>query len=98
MPFSRDFYETGDGPEILTDSRMPPFGVAQMLVDYTRLGDDPDPLTALPSSDLFRFWLLSHTDMNVLYGAKLWRTAVLRECLPSPDAVLNFEALAEPLQ
>jgi hypothetical protein len=67
------------GPEIITDTAMPPFGVAQLLVGDT-----------VPSTDLFRFWLLSHTDVNMIAGPRFWRTAVLRECLPDVDAALEF--------
>jgi hypothetical protein len=94
MPFSRH----ANGPEIITDTPMPPFGVAELLVDCTRLGATPDPLTALTSTDLFRFWLLSHTDTNMIAGPRFWRTGVLRECLPSADSAMEFMALGELLQ
>lgn len=87
MPFSRDLYEIGDGPEIITDPPMPPFGVAEALTDKIQHGPD-----------LFRFWLLSHHDANMIVGPQFWRTSVLRECLPSHDAPLDFVALAEPWQ
>jgi len=81
MPFSRH-----TGPEIITDTPMPPFGVAEALVDKTEHGPD-----------LFRFWLLSHTDANRVAGSRFWRTGVLRECLPSADEALTFTALGERL-
>jgi hypothetical protein len=77
----------GSGPEIITDMRMPPFGVAETLVDKTEHGPD-----------LFRFWLLSHTDANMIAGPRFWRTGVLRECLPRPEIEMNFVVLAEPLR
>lgn len=73
MPSSRHA-----GPEIITDTAMPPFGVAQLLVGDT-----------VPSTDLFRFWLLSHAAAE---GRRFWRTAVLRECLPSAATVMEFTA------
>jgi hypothetical protein len=84
-----------NGPEIITDTPMPPFGIVQLLVDCTRLGDNPDPLTELTSADLFRFWLLSHTDANMVASQRFWCTGVLRECLPSADGTLEFTALGE---
>jgi hypothetical protein len=88
MPFSRHDTVEADfnGPEIITDTPMPPFGVAELLVDY---GLGPD---------LFQFWLLSHTDTNVFAGRRFWRTGVLRECLPGVDSALEFAALGEPLR
>jgi hypothetical protein len=59
---------------------MPPFGVASALAPI----DGPD---------LFLFWLQTHTDV---LGARFWRTAVMRECLPDPDGELTFVALAAP--
>jgi len=87
MPFSRAYTNEANGPEILTDTPMPPFGVAEALVDKVEHGPD-----------LFRFWLLGHADVNCVAGPRFWRTGVLRECLPSPDTALDFEALAEPLR
>jgi len=79
-----------------TDTKMPPFGVAESLVDMSRITDLPPTLAAsFTPSDLFRFWLLSH---DATLGALFWRTAVLRECLPSPDSTLDFVALGEPLR
>jgi hypothetical protein len=46
------------------------------------------------SAERFRFWLLTHTNYQ---GATLWRTAVLRECTPDPQGVLEFTACAQPL-
>ena len=80
MSFSRHA-----GPEIITDTPMPPFGVAELLVDKAEHGPD-----------LFRFWLLSHTDVNMIAGPRFWRTAVLRECLPSADTALEFTTFGEP--
>jgi hypothetical protein len=88
MPFSRLYTTEADGPEIITDSCMPPFGVAEVL-----LGTQPD---------LFQFWLLTHRqDIALVTGPMFWRTAVLRECLPREIDVaagLQFTALAEPLR
>lgn len=67
--------------QVETDTLMPPFGVAEVLVDATWLA----------ASDPFRFWLQTHTDP---VGPKFWRTAVLRECLPDPDGELMFVALS----
>jgi hypothetical protein len=39
-------------------------------------------------ADRFRFWLLTHGSYQ---GERFWRTAVLRECLPSGEA-LEFAA------
>jgi len=60
--------------------KMPPLGVADLLLGHT-----------LDSADTCRFWLSTHT---VFLGEAFWRAAVLRECLPSPDDELHFEALA----
>jgi hypothetical protein len=86
MPFSRHDTVKADfnGSEIITDSVMPPFGVAELLVDKAEHGPD-----------LFRFWLLSHSDTNMIAGPRFWRTGVLRECLPSADGMLEFTALGE---
>lgn len=59
---------------VCTDSKMPPFGVAEAIV---------------PQADAFAFWLLTHRDP---LGALFWQTAVLRECLPSPERDLEFHA------
>jgi hypothetical protein len=48
------------------------------------------------SPDRFLFWLLSTGGCTEL-GARFWRTVVLRECLPSPEAELSFEAFSGPL-
>jgi hypothetical protein len=74
---------------------MPPFGVAEALVDSASRG------TALTGTDLFQFWLLTHDEACVVTGSKFWRTAVLHECLPRAvdvDAGLQFVALAPPLR
>ncbi len=60
---------------------MPPFGVAATLVNEDGL-----------QRDLFRFWLLSHSDTNVIAGSRFWCMAVLRVCLPAPETALVFEA------
>jgi hypothetical protein len=88
MPFSRhDTVEANfHGPEVITDTSMPPFGVAEALVNKAEHGPD-----------LFRFWLLSHTDANMIAGSRFWRTGVLREYLPSADGTLTFQALGELL-
>lgn len=72
--------------QILTDTPMPPFGVAESLMP-----DQKGP-------DLFAFWLVSHHDTEIWRAREFWRTAVLRECLPSADANLDFVALGELLQ
>ncbi len=64
--------------QIETDTPMPPFGVAEAL-------------TPASGPYMFRFWLQTHTEP---LGAKFWRTAVLRECLPNPADELLFVALA----
>lgn len=52
---------------------MPPMGVADDLLRETE-----------PSSvERFRFWLLTHQSVE---GARLWQTAVLRECVPEPSS------------
>jgi len=87
MPFSCLHTTEADGPEIVTDSQMPPFGVAEALLG--------------PTADLFQFWLLTHHDNALVVGPQFWRTAVLRECLPRAidiAAGLQFTALAEPLR
>jgi len=62
---------------IETNTLMPPFGVAEALAPVS-------------GTELFLFWLQTHTDP---LGAKFWRTAVMRECLPNPDE-LTFVALS----
>lgn len=69
-------------PQVLpieTDTLMPPFGVAEALVDETWLGH----------TDIFRFWLQTHAEPR---GPLFWRTAILRECLPDPEIGLQFAA------
>lgn len=86
MPFRRPHNVTSD-PE------MPPFGVAEALVECRA--------TAFEQGDLFQFWLLTHSDDVAHIGPTFWRTAVLRECLPRAvdvDAGLQFVALAPPLR
>lgn len=68
---------------IETDTQMPPFGVAEALIDTS----------VVQQPDLFQFWLLTHSPASAL-GAAFWRTAVLRECLPDPVGDLEFVALA----
>jgi hypothetical protein len=63
---------------IETNTPMPPFGVAEALAPAT-------------GTELLLFWMQTHTDP---LGAKFWRTAVMRECLPDPDSVLTFVALS----
>lgn len=63
---------------IETNTQMPPFGVAEALAPVR-------------GTELFLFWLQTHTDP---LGAKFWRTAVMRECLPDPDGELMFVALS----
>jgi hypothetical protein len=63
---------------IETNTLMPPFGVATALAP-------------VDGTELFLFWLQTHTDP---LGAKFWRTAVLRECLPDPDGELMFVAMS----
>ncbi len=70
---------------IVTDTPMPPLGVAVLLA--------PD----VPGPDIYAFWLNSHRDVNMYEGKRFWRTAVMRECLPSTDDVLDFIALGAPL-
>lgn len=64
---------------------MPPFGVAEALA----------PIDLVGSADLFQFWLQTHAE---LLGAKFWRTAVMRECLPDPDGELLFVSLSPLVQ
>lgn len=64
---------------IETNTPMPPFGVVEAIM----------PSACGP--DEFLFWMQTHTDP---LGAKFWRTAVLRECLPNPDSELAFVALS----
>jgi hypothetical protein len=71
------------GPEIITDTTMPPFGVAETLVP-----------AGVPAHETFAFWLSTHRDDTWPTGQRFWRTAVLRECLPSDATELAFEAIA----
>lgn len=57
---------------------MPPMGVADDLLR------EAEPI----SSERFRFWLLTHRSAE---GAKLWRTVVLRECVPEPGGPEDLE-------
>lgn len=63
-----------------SDPRFPPMGVVDELLKTT--GAD--------SYERFLCWLFTSTCTEL--GARFWRTAVLRECLPSPDQELTFEA------
>lgn len=74
---------------VITEPRMPAFGVALALVD----GD-----VSVEPGELFRFWLLSHADVNVIIGPAFWRVGVLRKCLPEPGSDLHFEAVSELLR
>jgi len=65
--------------------KMPPLGVAHTLLSDV----EPD------SVERFHFWLLTHT--KGVRGETLWRTIVLRECLPDPQGALDFTACARPL-
>lgn len=64
---------------VLTDTSIPPLGVADMLLG-----------TTTDSVERFAFWLQSH---NEPLAPRFWRTAVLRECLPDPECLrFGFEA------
>lgn len=71
-------------PTIVTFPAMPPLGVAVELCQRF----------VKSQPDLVAFWVKTHEVRN---GQQFWRTAVLRECLPSIDASLTFEAIGERL-
>lgn len=61
---------------VRTDTKMPPMGVVEEIC------------TASPV-DKFMVWLATH-DLSLVDGARFWRVAVLRECLPNPDGEFEF--------
>lgn len=71
-------------PTIVTFPVMPPLGVAVELCQHF----------VTSQLDIVAFWLKTHEAHN---GRQFWRTAVMRECLPSVDDNLIFEAVGERL-